>query len=240
MTTPAGKARIDEQMELAEAALRRGKWFEAERCAQRALEMARRAEEFAMMSDICLCLQESRRQRLQEALDHKKVVALTEGVTEDMKVKPGCYLVQPPLVGADARRLRLAALRDEVAVAVLCREPINRMGLCPVVAIGATTIRTRIQPPKNIEKPTLSWFVDALEQLGDFAVETVDSGHDLDKQIDDVMAKLDAHPDHEGLHHTLAGLCTQAARGFVRTQQDLDPLEAELADDGEASDDESE
>lgn len=240
MTTPAGKARIDEQMELAESALRRGKWFEAERCAQRALEMARRAEEFAMMARICLTLQEARRQRLQEAIDSRKISLLSEGVTEDMKVKPGCYLVQPPLVGADARRLRLAALRDEVAVAVLCREPINRMGLCPVVAIGAITVRTRIQPPKNLDKPTMAWFVDAIEQLGDFAVETVDSGHDLDKQIDDVMAKLDAHPDHEGLHHTLAELCKEAAKGFVRSEQDLDPLEAELAEADEASDDESE
>jgi len=232
MTTPAGKARIDEQMELAEAALRRGKWFEAERCAQRALEMARRAEEFAMMSDICLCLQESRRQRLQEALDHKKVVALTEGVTEDMKVKPGCYLVQPPLVGADARRLRLAALRDEVPVAVLCREPINRMGQCPIVAIGGVTVRTRIPPAKSHEKPTLSWFANALEELGNFAIETVDAGHDLDKQIDDVLAKLDAHPDHEGLHQTLMELCQEAAKGFVRSQDSVDPLEDELeADD---------
>ena len=240
MTTPAGKARIDEQMELAQAALRRGKWFEAERCAQRALEMARRAEAFAMMADICLCLQECRRQRLQEAFEHRKVTLLTEGVTEDMKVKPGCYLVQPPLVGADARRLRLAALRDEVAVAVVCREPINRLGLCPVVAIGAVTVRTRIQPPKSLEKPTMAWFADALEQLGDFAVETIDSGHDLDKQIDDAMAKLDAHPDHEGLHHTLAELCRQAAKGFVRTEHDIDPLEAELAEDGDESDDQSE
>jgi hypothetical protein len=114
------------------------------------------------------------------------------------------------------------------------------MGLCPVVAIGAITVRTRIQPPKNLDKPTMAWFVDAIEQLGDFAVETVDSGHDLDKQIDDVMAKLDAHPDHEGLHHTLAELCKEAAKGFVRSEQDLDPLEAELAEADEASDDESE
>jgi hypothetical protein len=157
-------------------------------------------------------------------------------VVEEMKVQPGCYLVEPPLVGADARRLRLAALRDEVPVAVVCREPINRMGECPVVAIGATTVRTRITPPKSLDKPTLSWFAGALEQLGDFAVETVDSGHDLDKQIDDVMAKLDAHPDHEGLHQTLMDLCQQAATGFVRAR-DVDPLDAELGDE---ADDESE
>jgi hypothetical protein len=85
---------------------------------------------------------------------------------------------------------------------------------------------------------TLSWFADALEQLGDFGIETVDAGHDLDKQIDDVMAKLDAHPDHEGLHHTLVALCERASKGFERRRDaDFDPLEAELAQD---MDDESE
>jgi len=234
MTTPAARARIDEQVQMAEAALRRAKWFEAERCALKGLEMARRAEAFELMASVCLHLQEARRQRLQQAFDAKRVTILAEGVVEEMKVQPGCYIVEPPLVGADARRLRLAALRDEVPVAVLCREPINRMGLCPVVAIGGVTVRTRINPPKNPEKPTLSWFANALEELGDFAIETVDAGHDLDKQIDDVLAKLDAHPDHEGLHQTLAELCQDAAKGFTRSEQSVDPLEEELVDDDES------
>jgi hypothetical protein len=106
MTTPAAKARIDEQARMAEAAMRRGKWFEAERCAHKGLEMARRAEEFALMAEICLTLQEARRQRLQEAFDAKKVFILNEGIVEEMKLQPGCYIVEPPLVGADARRPR--------------------------------------------------------------------------------------------------------------------------------------
>jgi len=236
MSTPASRVRIDEQIEMTEAAMRRGKWFEAERCAQRGLEMARRAEEFALMVTIALSLQEVRRQRMQQALDTRKIYIINSGVVEEMKVLPGCYIVEPPLVGADARRLRLAALRDEIPIAVLCREPTNRSGQCPVVAIGAVTIRTRITPPKNTDKPTLAWFTSALEDLGDFAIETVDSGHDLDKQIDDVLSKLDAHPDHERLHQTLTDLCQQATKGFVRTEE-IDPLEAELAED---ADDESE
>ena len=237
MTTPANRARIDEQMEMAEAALRRGKWFEAERCAQKGLEMARRAEAFEMMAAICLPLQEARRQRLQLALDARRVTILNSGVVEEMKVQPGCYIVEPPLVGADARRLRLAALRDEVPVAVVCREPPNRRGECPIVAIGGTTVRTRIAPAKSPEKPTMAWFVGALEQLGDFAIESVDAGHDLDKQIDDVLAKLDAHPDHEALHQTLMELCQEAAKGFTRSEQLGDPLAEEFADE---NDDESE
>ena len=103
-----------------------------------------------------------------------------------------------------------------------------------MVAIGGTTVRTRIQPPKNVEKPTLSWVANAIEELGDFAIETVDAGHDLDKQIDDVLAKLDAHPDHEGLHQTLADLCREAAKGFTRSEAEIDPLEDELTSDDES------
>ncbi len=223
--------RIDEQMEMAEAALRRGNWFESERCGQRGLEMARSAEEFTAMARICLLLQEARRLRLQAAFTAKKVFLLNEGIMEEIKVHAGCYVVEPPLVGADARRLRLAALRDEIPVAILCREPVNRAGLCPVVALGAVTVRTRIQPPKNPDKPTLSWIAAAIESLGDSAVESVDVGHDLDKQIDNVMAKLDAIPDHEGLHQLLMDLCERAAKGFVRLEPTIDPLEAELADE---------
>ena len=80
-------------------------------------------------------------------------------------------------------------------------------------------------------------FANAIEELGNFAVETVDAGHDLDKQIDDVLAKLDAHPDHEGLHQTLMELCQEAAKGFTRSDDSSDPLadelEAELDDESE-------
>jgi hypothetical protein len=237
MSTPANRARIDEQMEMAEAAMRRARWFEAERCAQKGLEMARRAEEFALMSSICLSLQEARRQRMQLALDAKRVTVLNSGVVEEMRVQPGCYVVEPPLVGADARRLRLAALRDEIPVVVVCREPVNRAGLCPIVAIGGTTIRTYVPPAKTPAKPTLAWCVDALEDLGNRAIEHVDAGHDLDKQIDDVLAKLDAHPDHEGLHQTLMELCQEAAKGFVRSEPTAEELEEAFSDE---NDDESE
>ncbi len=238
MTTPANRARIDEQMEMAEAALRRGKWFEAERCAHKGLEMARRAEAFERMAAICLPLLEARRQRLQQAFDARKLVVLNAGVVEEMRLQPGCYLLEPPLVGADARRLRLAALRDEVPVAVVCREPTSRDGLCPIVAIGGTTLRTKVSPPKNPAKPTLSWFAGALEELGDFAIRTIrEEAVDLDKQVDDVLAKMDAHPDHEELHQKLMELCGEAAKGFTRSEDVGDPLEEEFADE---NDDESE
>lgn len=220
--------KVDEIMERAEAALRRSQWFEAERLAQRAVELARAQEDFALLGRIALPLQESRRQRLQEALGSRKVAILDSGITEDMPLNPGCYLVQPPSVGADARRLRLAALRREIPVAILCREPKSRMGLCPVVAIGQVTVRARIEPPKDWEKPDHKWFVAALEQLGDAAIDMLDTGLELDRQVDFLLAALDAVPDHEKLHQLLADVCKEAAKGFVRTTT-TDELDAELA-----------
>lgn len=214
-------------MERAEAALRRSQWFEAERLAQRAAELARSQEDFALLARIALPLQEARRQRVLEAIGHRKVTMLQADITEEMPLKPGCYLIQPPAVGADARRLRLAALRREVPVAVMCREPLTRLGRCPVVAIGQVTVRARIDPPQDWEKPDHAWFVEAMERLGDAALEMLDTGLELDRQIDYLLSALDAVPDHEKLHQALADTCREAAKGFVRSSS-ADELDAEL------------
>lgn len=207
---------IDELMTQAESALRAGRWFEAERLAQKALSSARRIESWDAMARIVLPLQEARRLRLSKAFDTKRVAIVESPVHDADAVAPGCYLVQPPLVGADARRLRLAALRQEVFAAVICREPLSQLKLCPIVAIGAITIRARVQPPKNIKKPTLEWFIGAMEALGDAAIEALDSGLDLDRQIDHVLACIDSIPDHEKLHQLLGDMCRSASKGFER------------------------
>ena len=129
----------------------------------------------------------------------------------------------------EARRLRLAALRRESPVAVMCREPLSMLRLCPVVAIGQMTIRARIDPPKNWDKPDHKWFGGAMEKLGDAAIEMLDTGLELDRQIDFLMAALDSVPDHEKLHQALEALCKQAAKGFVRSNRPrMDELDAEV------------
>ncbi|MGA0172936.1 MAG: hypothetical protein ACO3NL_04710, partial [Phycisphaerales bacterium] len=174
---------VTDLMERAEAAMRRRAWFESERLASKALSIARAADDFDAMARILLPLQEARRQRLAEAFETKKVLLIAEAPNEQTQVSPGIHLVEPPLVGADARRFRLLALEQEVPVAVVCREPITRMNECPVVAIGPVTIRTKIAPPKKPSAPTPSWMAKALEQLGDSALENLDTGMDLLKRI---------------------------------------------------------
>lgn len=229
MSASSRHEKVDEIMERAEAALRRSQWFEAERLAVRALELTRAQDDFSTLARVTLPLQESRRQRIQEALGARKLTILNADITEEMPLKPGCYLVEPPTVGADARRLRLAALRREVPVAVLCREPLSRMKLCPIVAIGQMTVRARIAPPKSWEKPDLKWYAEAMEQLGDAAIEMLDTGLELDRQVDFLIAALDAVPDHEKLHQALAATCREAAKGFVRTSPE--PADDEFPED---------
>jgi hypothetical protein len=229
MNASPRQEKVSELMEHAEAALRRAQWFEAERLALQALSISYREDDWDAMARITLPLQEARRQRMQAAMEVRKIRILEGGISDEMDLKPGCLLVQPPAVGADARRLRLAALRREIPVLVLCREPRTRLGLCPVVAIGPVTVRTRIDPPKSWDKPDFKWFVSALEQLGNKGIADLDTGIELDRQIGHLMDVLDAVPEHEKLHQVLEAKCREAARGFVRSRA-LDALDAELED----------
>ncbi|MSR43997.1 MAG: hypothetical protein EXS15_01370 [Phycisphaerales bacterium] len=210
MTSPAKAARIDDLMHKAHLALKSGRWFEAERVAQRAMEISHEAGDFGRMARIVMPLQESRRQRMQLASEVIGVKWIEGEITEDHRVGPGMHIMQPPLVGADARRVRLTAIRREVPALVLCREPTTRLGEVPIVAIGLMTVRVRIAAPDKPAKPTKQWFLKALEQLGDAAIGMIDTGMDAVRQVDFAMSLLDSVPDHEELHTTVAALCQRA------------------------------
>lgn len=212
MLSTAKAARVDELMERAQSALQAGHWFEAERVAQRALEISHQASDFGRMRRILLPLLESRRQRMQMAANKAKVTWVRGELTEDHLVSRGLHMLEPPHVGADARRIRLTALRREVPALVLCREPTTQLGLVPIVAIGLITVRARIGPPEHPDKPSKQWFLKALELLGDAAVGMIDGGLDAVRQVDHAMSLIDSVPDHEGLHMTIMRLCEAAER----------------------------
>ncbi len=209
---------VQSLMTKAQQSLSRNHWFEAERLCARALDMARGECDFNLMARIVLPLLEARRQRMQVALDSKKLVIIDEPSTEERQLEPKCYLVQSPLVGADARRLRLLALEREIPVMVLCREPKTQLGLCPIVGIGQVTVRTRIDPPKKWEKPDFSWYAQACETLGDAAIEALDRTAEPARQVDALLERLDTVPDHEKLHQALADACKAAARHYTNGQ----------------------
>lgn len=211
----------DDQVKLATDALARKRFFEAERLAAAAVAAARRADDFHGIVRAVEPLWEARRRRFEAAQKARRVEIVAAPLPEQPTVETGCFLVQPPLVAADARRLRLLAMEKSVAVAVLCREPITAMGDCPIVAITAgATIRTKIDPPKVLERPDISWFVDALQLLGDAAIDGIDPVMEVERRVDAVLARIDAIPDHEGLHRFLVETCQEAA---ARPDKDLAP-----------------
>lgn len=213
---PSEPPRVDSIMAAATRAMMETQWFAAERLALEALSVARRASDFERMARICLPLQEARRQRLSLALDAAAgaggAARFVDWPIDGAPPEAGCWIVGPPQVGADARRLRLAAVERDVAAAVLCREPPTRGGLWPVVAVGQLVIRIRIVPPIDARSPDLAWFGRALEQLGDTAIASALEERAGVRRIDALLARLVAHPDHEKLHQALAAECLSLHR----------------------------
>ena len=204
---------IDDLMESAAKALKKAHYIEAETLAADALLRARRINDYDRMARICMPLQEARRQRFLAACDvAKNIKIIDEPLEESFKVKPGCYLIQPLLVAADGRRLRALAMAQKKNVAILCREPITQLGLQPIVALGPIVVRTKVRPPKNVEKPDKAWFIDAIEALGDAAIDDMDTALNGERLVDALLDRLETVVDHEKLHQALAEAAQQAAR----------------------------
>ncbi len=233
MSNTAKEQRIEELARAAQKELRASSWFEAERLALRALDLAHRDRAWDAMSSVVLSLQEARRQRMQIAIDCDVLRVVESPIPEDPQVEAGCYLVQPPQVGADARRLRLAALHREVPIMVVCREPTTKLSEVPIVAIGPVTVRAKVAPPPK-KGYTMPWFLMAGRELGASAIQELDTGLEWHRQIQYLVGCMDAIADHEELHQALHDVCVRAAEAGARGDEDEhDPLDDELAlDDG--------
>ena len=222
---------IDDLMERASRALAETRYFEAASAARRALDRARDAEDFDAMARICLPLQEARRQIRQLAVDAHagrdapsiRLILNPEDVPRPLAA--GCYLLQPPMIGADARTLRVSAERRKTPVLVLTREPLTRNGQWPIVGVGPVSARAKVDPPFPMERVEdrmckdgyqgeppipLSWFEAAGEALGDAAIATVTADRHPWWRVDDLLEFLDAVPEHEKLHQALAQACRDA------------------------------
>lgn len=249
MTAMAGASRQSKSQGLsakAEEALSAGEVFEAERAALKVLMSARAERDFTRMASIVPTLLEARMRRVSAALAGKRLTVIDTPISEETKASKGCFLIQPPQVGADARRLRVAAFEQNVPLVVLCREPLTQVKLLPIVAISpGVTVRTKVRPPKSLEKPDMAWFEEALEALGAFAIETLDASMTAERRVDALLERLDAVSEHEGLHHALQQACLEAhverekakaARGAKKTTA----ADVEDALDGEAEDESEE
>ena len=201
------------QIESAKKAFEKKLWFEAERSALQIVEHARGVFDFDSMAAALPILRDARMARFEEAFQiaDGTIRELEEPIEEDFKVTPGCWLVQPPFVGADARNIRSMAIEQELPVAVLCREPLTQLGFQPVVSIGRITIRTKVDPPENPSNLDLEWFKYALDELGEAAIESIDTGTDVVKQVDALLDCIATIPEHARLHDALEETCRLAA-----------------------------
>ena len=216
--SPATTARkIDDLLSKAEKSLKRKRYFEAERLASEALLVARQERDYQRMATIIRPLQKARQGRLALAVDVGGVTILNAPFTEGDEIEPGSYLVRPPMVGVDGRRFRLAAFALEVPVAVVCCEPITQLGLCPLVALsGNVVVRTKIAPPADPDHPDLPWLLEAMRALGDWAIESMDTQLAPERYIDELLSRIDAIPEHAGLHECLVEACRREAEAAAQ------------------------
>jgi hypothetical protein len=239
--TKTADHKVDRLMEEASAALSAMKYAEAERLSLEALHEAHQAEDYERMGRIVLPLQEARRQRRQQAAEVKKLSRIKEYedleslLTGQKAIKRGCYLLEPPLVGADGRELRERSLAEGVSVFVVVREPQTRMGEWPIVAVGPVTVRTRIPPPKKVD---VGWILRAGEALGDAAIGRIDPHDSAAGRVEHYLEFLSAFPDHEKLHEGLLLACHEAHHDAVthpkkrgRPKQDDDDFPEEDPDE---------
>lgn len=232
MNAGASANPIDASMERASRALAEARYFEGAALCVEALRAARAADDFGRMARICLPLQEARRWVRQEALDAGAVRVVSRASDLPGPIAPGCYLVQPPLVGVDARRLREQAWGSAIPVFVLCREPMTAAGQWPIVGVGERVARVRIDPPNGVvraeraegegsprsvtgDRMTLvvspEWFAAAGEALGDMAIAQAEGaaepGDPAPWVVDDFLDLIEACPEHEKFMQALARAC---------------------------------
>ncbi len=207
-------SRVDQLMESATAALTSGRYAEAERLAQDALQEAHQASDYERMARVLLPLEEARRLRRQEAADVKKVhrIKTTEELeaylTGNKAIKPGCYLLEPPaLVGNDGRELRERALAEDVSAFVIVHEPKTRLNKWPIVAVGPEIVRTFVDPPKRID---VQWMMQTGEALGDYALAGSDPAADAAVRAERLFDLLATVMDHDKMHQALMDACNAA------------------------------
>lgn len=220
--TGKGTAKLKKLEDLesqARAALASRDWFAADAFAFEGVSLAYAMDEFGRMPSMLEILKEARGRRFRQAIETNTIVVVDEAQTRDEILElndgdyltPGCYLVQPPLVGADGRNMRDHYFALGVPSLFIVREPATRAGLWPIVMIGPITVRTRIEPPEGGEV-TIEWLENAAYELGDAAIETVDPEALASVRVDQLLDRLGTVVLHDALIDTLAETCLIAQR----------------------------
>lgn len=209
-------------MEEATGALTSGRYLEAALSCRETLKLARAQHDFERMHRICMPMLEAQRYLRQDALDSGVIHTIARSTDIPESPGPECYLFAPNFVGADAQRFRNAAHDAGIAPFVLTREPTTSKDQWPIVGVAQRVVRVRIDPPKD-DTPTVRWFSEAAEQLGDQAIRDATAAGDPDDPrawvVDDFLDRLDACPEHEKFIMALAQACADAVGQPIPTNK---------------------
>ncbi len=201
-------------IERANAAVGDGDWYDAERFACEAMELAYKGIDFLRMSVAIEALRDARAGRREAAVGSGAMYAFDSPIGEDdFELAEGCWLIEPPRVGADGRDLREMASQKKIAMFPVSREPMTTTGLWPLVAVGPLVIRAKVSPPQEI---TPSWFVSAVEALGASAIDDVDPESGAIDRVEELFLRLQTIPDAMCLHDALLDACREAAAADAR------------------------
>ncbi len=226
----------------AQRALSDARWHDAADAAQRAVRDARTSERFDALADASELAARAHERIHAAAVEASGEGALIAARDTDLPdpVPPGCYLLQPPMVGADAARFRALAREARVPVVVLAREPLTRASRWPVVSVGDVILRVRVEPPRGVQRVAgrmtgddypgpapLGWFLAAHARLGDAALERIDPDEHPHHRVDDLLEFASALPDHAGIARALA----ETAREAVGVARPTMPRSRPVIDD---------
>ncbi|MCB9844918.1 MAG: hypothetical protein H6811_02875 [Phycisphaeraceae bacterium] len=198
--------------------------FEVERLAARALQLAHSLPDYLRMARAGEVLRTARAAWRATALESGTVTLVRVRMARTELTQPGCYLVQPPMIGADARSLRDMLHSRAIAAIVVAREPMTSKGLWPVVAVGqSSTLRAQVDPPPGVRPqagsptgdvadglPGVEWFEGALGAIGRAAIARLRPTDPAAWQVEDLVDALEVHPDDLGLHDALIDACVRA------------------------------
>ena len=71
---------------------------------------------------------------------------------------------------------------------------------------------------RGVEDPDLEWYATALEALGEAAAE-LDPAMNAQKRVNALLPRVDAIPEHAGLHQLLEESCREAAEACANDEK---------------------
>tara|TARA_B100000959_G_scaffold178936_1_gene187146 strand:+ start:30 stop:632 length:603 start_codon:yes stop_codon:yes gene_type:complete len=191
-------------------------WFSIEKAAVEKIAVARPEMQWEALALALQDLCAARRACANAAHNGKKVQVVESMEHAETFRSGGRFLVRPPLVGKDASLIEHALKSRGHSAIVLCREPITKLGLCPIVSLGSgVTIRTQVEEPEIPEKPTCGWFDGVVQEFGEYVISRIDDSTTYQRQLDYLLAHLSAIPSCGEAYRIAIKLCGALARDSV-------------------------